>query len=68
MIKKLALRGVLENREARVTSLLKKETAQRRESAAVLEKAFGNSLPAFVAAFLKDNKLSLPPNGRSWNS
>lgn len=58
MIKKLALRGVLENREARVTSLLKKETAQRRESAAVLEKAFGNSLPAFVAAFLKDNKLS----------
>ena len=58
MIKNQALRGVLENREARVTSLLKKETAQRRESAAVLEKAFGNSLPAFVAAFLKDNKLS----------
>ena len=58
MIKKLALRGVLENREAMVASLLKKEAAQRQESTAVLEKAFGNSLPAFVAAFLKDNKLS----------
>lgn len=58
MIKKLAQRGILENKEATVTSLLKKEEAQRQESAALLEKAFDNSLPAFVAAFLKDNKLS----------
>ena len=37
---------------------MKKEEVQRQESEALLEKSFGNSLPAFVAAFLKDKKLT----------
>ena len=58
MIKKLEERGVVQNQNAVVTSLLKREEAQQQESAALLEKAFHNSLPAFVAAFLKHNRIS----------
>ena len=41
-----------------MTALVKKEEVQKQESEALLEKSFGNSLPAFLAAFLKDKKLS----------
>ncbi|PKM51726.1 MAG: BlaI/MecI/CopY family transcriptional regulator [Firmicutes bacterium HGW-Firmicutes-7] len=58
MIRKLVERGVLENENATVCSLLKKEDVQKHESETLLEKAFDGSLPAFFASFLKDKKLT----------
>ena len=58
VLRKLCEKGILQNENATVTSLVKKEEVQRRESEALLEKSFGNSLPAFLAAFLKDRKLT----------
>ena len=58
MIRKLAEKGILKNENATVTSLVKREQVQKYESEALLEKSFDNSLPAFIAAFLKDKKLS----------
>lgn len=58
MIRKLAERGIVQNKQAVVTSLIKREQAQQYESEVLLEKAFDSSLPSFIAAFLKDKKLS----------
>ena len=54
LIRKLAGRGFLKNEHATVTALVKRQY----ESAAVVERGFGGSLPAFVAAFLREKKLS----------
>ena len=43
---------------ATVTALVKREQVRQYESAAVVERGFGGSLPAFVAAFLREKKLS----------
>ncbi len=58
VLRKLCEKGILQNEDAIVTALVKKEQVQKQESEALLEKSFGNSLPAFVAAFLKDKKLT----------
>mgnify|MGYP002344111667 CR=1 FL=1 len=58
MIRKLAEKGLLKNENATVTSLVKREQVQKYESEALMEKSFDNSLPAFIAAFLQDKKLS----------
>ena len=58
LIRKLGERGFLKNENATVTALVKREQVRQYESAAVVERGFGGSLPAFVAAFLKGNKLS----------
>lgn len=58
MIRKLSERGLLQNINAIVTSLIKKEQVQKYESELLMEKSFDNSLPLFIAAFLKDKRLS----------
>jgi predicted transcriptional regulator len=58
VLKKLCERGILQNRDATVTSLVKREDLQRYESRAVLEKTFDGSLPKFLTAFLSGRKLS----------
>jgi len=58
VLKKLCERGILQNRDAIVTSLVKKEDVQKYESRAVLEKAFDGSLPKFLTAFLSGRKIS----------
>lgn len=58
LIRKLTERGFLKNENATVTALAGREDVRRYESEAVVEKTFGGSLPAFVAAFLKGRKLS----------
>ncbi len=58
VLKKLCERGYLKNQDATVTSLVKKEEIQRYESNAVVEKAFGGSLPKFLTAFLNERRLS----------
>lgn len=58
MIRKLAERGYLKNENATVTSLLKREQVAKYESETVVEKNFGGSLPAFIAAFLDGRKIT----------
>ncbi len=58
MIRKLVGRGILKNENATVLSIVKREQVQKYESEILLEKSFDNSLPVFLAAFLKDRKLS----------
>ncbi|KXG77111.1 BlaI/MecI/CopY family transcriptional regulator [Thermotalea metallivorans] len=58
VLKKLCERGILRNRDATVTSLVKREDVQRYESRTVLEKTFDGSLPKFLTAFLSGRTLS----------
>ena len=58
MIRKLYDKGILKNEKATVVSLISREQIQRYESEAFLEKSFDGSLPAFIATFLTDKKLS----------
>ena len=58
VLKKLCERGILQNKDATVTLLVKREDVQRYESRAVLEKTFDGSLPKFLTAFLSGRKLS----------
>ena len=58
VIKRLGERGVLKNENGTVTSLVSKEEAQASEIDELVEKKFGGSLPAFVAAFTKHQKIS----------
>ena len=58
MIRKLSERGFLQNQNATVTTLVKHEQVAKYESESVVEKNFGGSLPAFIAAFLDGRKIS----------
>lgn len=58
VIRRLSERGVLKNENAIVSSLVTKEEAQLSEMNELMEKRFGNSLPAFLAAFTKQQNLS----------
>ena len=58
MIKRLSERGVLKNENSVVTSLVSKDEAQAAELNEMVEKTFEGSLPAFVAAFSKHQRLS----------
>lgn len=58
VIKRLSERGVLKNENTIVTSLVSKDEIQAAEIDEFVEKKFEGSLPAFVAAFTKHQKLS----------
>ena len=58
VIKRLGERGVLENNNGSLTSLVSKDEAQAYEIGELVEKKFEGSLPAFVAAFTKHQKIS----------
>ena len=58
MIRKLSERNVVKNENATVTALIKREQVQKYESETLLEKAFDNSLPLFLTAFLKGKQLN----------
>ena len=58
VIKRLSERGVLKNEEGVVTSLVSKDDAQASEIDELVEKKFEGSLPAFVAAFTKQQNIS----------
>ena len=58
VIKRLGERGVLENNNGTITSLVSKDEAQAYEIGELVEKKFQGSLPAFVAAFTKHQKIS----------
>ena len=58
IIRRLSDRGVVRNEDAIVTSLVKKEESQLSEMNELMEKTFEGSLPAFIAAFARRQKLS----------
>ncbi len=58
VIKRLSQRGVLQNNNSIVTSLVSKETVQAAEIDAMVDRTFEGSLPAFVAAFTRHQRLS----------
>lgn len=58
VIKRLSERGILKNENTVVTSLVSKEQVQAAEIDEMVEKTFEGSLPAFIAAFTKHQKLS----------
>ena len=58
VIKRLSDRGILKNENTVVTALVSKDEVQAAEIDELVEKKFEGSLPAFVAAFTKHQKLS----------
>ena len=57
-LKRLEERGVLKNEHPVITSLVTKDEVQLAELEEMMEKRFEGSLPAFVAAFAKQQNLS----------
>ena len=58
VIKRLSERGVLKNENTVVSSRVSKDEVQAAELNEMVEKTFEGSLPAFIAAFTKHQKLS----------
>ena len=57
VLKKLCERGLFENHEGTVTSLISKEEYDSLRSEKFVEDTFEGSLPAFIAAFTKRKAL-----------
>lgn len=58
VIKRLSERGVVKNENAIVTSLVSRDEVQEAEIDELVEKTFGGSMPAFIAAFTRRRDLS----------
>ena len=58
VIKRLSERGVLKNENSVVSALITKDEVQAAEINEMVEKTFEGSLPAFIAAFTKHQKIS----------
>ena len=58
VIKRLSQRGILKNENTIVTALVSKEAVQAAEVEDLMEKTFQGSIPAFIAAFAKNRKVT----------
>ena len=58
VIKRLSDRGILKNENSVVSALVTKSEVQAAEINEMVEKTFEGSLPAFIAAFTKYQKIS----------
>ena len=58
VLKRLCERGIFQNQNGMVTSLISKEEFYARHSEAYVQENFGGSLPAFMAAFGTRQKLT----------
>ena len=58
VLKKLCERGIFQNEQGTVTSLISKDEFNSRQSEKFIEETFEGSLPAFIAAFTKHQKIS----------
>lgn len=58
VIKRLSERGILENHDKIITSLVSKDEVQEAEINEMVEKTFEGSLPAFIAAFTKHRRIT----------
>ena len=57
-LKKLCEKGFAKNEDTVVSALIPREQVRDYESERFLERTFGGSLPAFLAAFTRRNKLT----------
>ncbi len=58
VLRKLCEKGILQNKDGIVTSLISKEDFYSAKTEQIIEESFSGSLPAFVAAFISKKKLS----------
>ena len=58
VLKKLCQRGIFQNQEGLVTSLISREEFYAMQSERFVEETFEGSLPAFLAAFTKRKNIS----------
>ena len=58
VLKNLGEKGIFQNQNAVVTSLLKKDEYYAKQSRRFVEDTFGGSLPKFLTAFIGGKKLS----------
>ena len=58
VIRRLSERGVLKNENSVVSALVTKDEVQAAEISEMVEKTFEGSLPAFIAAFTRHQKIS----------
>lgn len=58
ILKRLCDRGLFQNQDGKVTSLVSREEFYARQSEMFVEETFQGSLPAFLAAFGRNKKLS----------
>ena len=58
VIKRLSERGVLKNENSVVSALVTKDEVQAAEINEMVDKTFEGSLPAFIAAFTKHQKIT----------
>ena len=58
VMKRLSERGILANHNKIVTSLVSKDEVQASQLNEMVEKTFEGSLPAFIAAFTKHQRIS----------
>jgi BlaI family penicillinase repressor len=58
MLKRLCGRGLFQMKDGRVTALVKKEEFQAAQGEQFLNENFGGSLPRFLAAFTRRNRLT----------
>ena len=58
VIKRLCEKGLFVNTKGTVTTLLSREQFYAKQSRRFVENSFNGSLPAFIAAFTKGNRLS----------
>lgn len=58
VLKRLSERGIFQNTEGTVTSLISREDFYSMQSEQFVEDTFEGSLPAFLAAFTKRKKLN----------
>ena len=58
VLRKLCEKGLLENREGTVVSLIPRDEFYSAKSEQIIEDSYRGSLPAFVAAFISRKELS----------
>ena len=58
VLKKLCERNLMQNKAARVTSLIKRDQVLQHDSRTIVENRFNDGLPQFIAAFLSNRRLS----------
>src|SRR5699024_4275561 len=58
VLKKLCDKGIFQNIDAVVTSLVTRDEYYSKQSIHFVEDTFGGSLPKFLTAFINDKKLS----------
>jgi predicted transcriptional regulator len=58
VLRKLCEKGLFQNEDGTVTSLISKEDFYSAKSKQIVEDSYSGSLPAFVAAFISNKKLT----------